>query len=205
MSFCLLSDALRVVLNEICYHRVLIMTGCWTWSLLTLFPTSLNKGIEARFPSRLSQLQPEFFSILRVFCACRDWYPALLMESKWLNEPNMQNQLNNPGCCSSTTWCQAQGPGLELDHGFTSVWPYLAGFHPLRERPYSEHSQRLMRSSVQSKNPFLELMVPQSLTLVIWGWLTVQPLSSLTFLIQLEGSGRTLDHFAFHLALAHLK
>lgn len=38
-----------------------------------------------------------------------------------MNEPNMQVQLSKPDCCPSANSPQAQDPGLELGHGFTSM------------------------------------------------------------------------------------
>lgn len=181
------------------------MTGCCTWSLFILFPTALSKGIEAGFPSRLSQLQPEFFPMLWVFCACRDWYPALLMETKsgWMSQK-----------CKTSSAILAAAPPLPDPRPKVLTWNQIMALHLCGQiwlvaipcgTGLAVSIPKGMRSSVQSENPFLELMIPQSLTLVIWGWLAVQPLSTLTFLTQLAGSGRTSDHFAFHLALAHLK
>lgn len=102
-----------------CYHRVLIMTGCWTWRLFILFPTSLSKGIEHGFPSRFSQLQPEFFSVLGVFCACRNWYSALLMETKsgWMSQT-----------CKTSSAILAAAPPLPDPRPKALVWSWIMVF-----------------------------------------------------------------------------
>lgn len=77
------------------------------------------------------------------------------------------------------------------------LWSYPADCHPLWDRPCSGHSQTLMRSLVPSKNPCLELMIAQSPTLVIWGWLAGAPLSSLTFSTQFCGMWQNFRTLCF--------
>lgn len=150
------------------------------------------------------------FSVIRAFCTCRQgtllcWWKI----KEWLNEPKVQVQLRNSACCLCRTWPRAYNPGLDLDHGFISVvdipgqLPSFCG---------TDHAVGLLSCwwdfwCSQNKNLCSELMIPQSTTLVIWGGLAGAPLSSLIFFFstKLAGSGRTWNHFTFHLALAQLK
>lgn len=149
------------------------------------------------------------FSVIRAFCTCRQgtllcWWKIRVAE--WAKSASAAQEF----CLLPLPYLT---PGLRSWSGFGS-WLYICCGHTRSAAILcgTDHAVGLLSCwwdfwCSQNKNLCSELMIPQSTTLVIWGGLAGAPLSSLIFFFstKLAGSGRTWNHFTFHLALAQLK